>query len=90
MAENAVQSVRPLNVIATEIRSDWSSRGKGVNYAAAPYLDAMEQLTDVHGKYYADSAASIVRYFLANAGSWRGDKARAVKAELNLMIKDVY
>jgi hypothetical protein len=27
-----------------------------------------------------------VRYFLANAGQWRGDKAREIKAELKAML----
>jgi hypothetical protein len=29
-----------------------------------------------------DSAKSIVLYFLANANTWRGEKARAIKVEL--------
>ena len=29
-----------------------------------------------------DSGRSIVRYFLGNAGAWRGDVAKAIKAEL--------
>ena len=29
-----------------------------------------------------DSGRSIVRYFLGNAGTWRGDVAKAIKAEL--------
>ena len=36
---------------------------------------------------YQDSGRSVVAYFLANAGTWRGEVARRVKKELNAMIK---
>lgn len=85
MAENATQP-RELHVIAEEIRADWSAQGRGVSPYAAPYLSAMAELDSVDGQYYADSAASIVRYFLANAGTWRGETARRVKAELKSMV----
>jgi hypothetical protein len=81
---------RSIKVIAAEITKDWESQGKGVNYAAVPYLQAMYALDKATDGYYADSGASIVRYFLANANSWRGDTARAVKAELKAMIKGIY
>ena len=73
---------RPLYTIAAEIRSDW----KKVNYAAVPYLDAMQQLNSIDDNFILDSARSIVRYFLSNARSWRGKKAREIKAELNAMV----
>lgn len=81
---------RPLHEIADDIRADWSAQGKGVSPYAMPYLAAMSQLESVDGMYAADSAASIVRYFLANATTWRGPKAREIKAELNKMIKGKY
>jgi len=34
-----------------------------------------------------DSGDSIVRYFLSNASTWRGETARRVKKELNAMLK---
>lgn len=74
---------RPLYAIAAEIRSDW----KNVNYAAEPYLEAMDSLSAVEDRFFQDNAADIVRYFLANAGSWRGDTARRIKAELKGMLK---
>jgi hypothetical protein len=37
--------------------------------------------------YWADSASSIVAYFLANARGWRGNTARRVKLELNQILK---
>ena len=73
---------RPLYTIAAEIRSDW----KKVNYAAVPYLDAMQQLNSIDDNFILDSARSIVRYFLSNAKSWRGERAREIKAELNAML----
>lgn len=73
---------RTLRDIAKEIRSDW----KKVYFGAVPYLDAMETLDGMQDNYYLDSAASVVRYFLANAGTWRGETARRIKKELNSML----
>lgn len=74
---------RALSAIAREIQSDWTK----VNYAAVPYLQAMFTLHHINDDCGYDSGQSVVRYFLANAGSWRGDTARRVKAELKAMIK---
>ena len=79
---------RPLNEIAQEIYADkmnWS--GKQINYAAKPYLEAMASLRDISDNYYEDSGSSVVAYFLANAQQWRGEKAKAIKKELNAMLK---
>ena len=76
---------RSLATIAREIESDWGAKGKGVSPYARPYLDAMKSLHDISGNYYHDSNVSVVLYFLANAGAWRGDVARRVKAELKSM-----
>jgi hypothetical protein len=76
------KQTRSLRVIAQEIRSDW----KKVYFGAVPYLDAMSTLDSIEGNYYFDSAKSIVRYFLSNATTWRGDVARRVKAELREML----
>lgn len=77
-------TVRPIHEIADEIRKDWGSK---VNYAAVPYLDAMRYLGSVDESYGYDDARMIIRYFLGNATSWRGDTARRVKAELKAMCK---
>jgi hypothetical protein len=74
---------RPLHTIARDIRANW----KNVNYAAEPYLKAMEQLYTIDDMYYYDTADSVVRYFLANANGWRGESARTIKAELKGMLK---
>jgi len=77
--------MRKLYEIAKEIRSDWIK----VNFAAKPYLEAMEKLQDINDKYYFDTAESVVLYFLSNASSWRGDVAKRVKLELKEMLKGV-
>jgi len=74
---------RPLHQIASEIKTDWTK----VYFGAVPYLEAMQTLTSINDKYGMDSAKSIVLYFLANATSWRGAKAREIKLELNKMVK---
>ena len=73
---------RSIKEIAKEIKSDW----KKVYFGAVPYLDAMHTLNSIEDNYIYDSGKSIVRYFLANAQSWRGDTARRVKAELKAML----
>lgn len=75
---------RELNEIAQEIKKDWGAK---VNYGAVPYLDAMTQLRTVDDMFINDTADSVVRYFLSNARSWRGEVAKRVKKELNEMIK---
>tara|TARA_R110000796_G_scaffold177449_1_gene294274 strand:+ start:937 stop:1176 length:240 start_codon:yes stop_codon:yes gene_type:complete len=79
-----MSDTRSISAIAREVESDWQEK---VNFAARPYLDAMHTLTSVNDSFYADSAHSVIAYFLANASTWRGDTARRVKAELNKMIK---
>ena len=74
---------RPIFEIAAEIRADW----KNVYFGAVPYLDAMRSLTSVRDMYGADSADSIIIYFLGNATTWRGEVARRVKAELKALVK---
>jgi len=74
---------RPLHEIAADIRRDW----RPVNYAARPYLAALAFLDTPDDSLGADSARSIVAYFLANASTWRGETARAVKAELRAAIR---
>lgn len=74
---------RPLYVIAKEIRAAW----RKPYFGAVPYLDAMGDLDAMRDMYGEDSAVSIVRYFLANATTWRGLVAVYIKAELHEMIR---
>jgi hypothetical protein len=77
---------RSIYTIAGEIQKDWAK----VNYAAKPYLDAMHSLDSIKDKFYYDSGSSVIAYFLANAQSWRGVKAKEIKKELNKMLKASY
>ncbi len=74
---------RKLYVIAAEIRCSWGSK---ISPYAMPYLTAMLGLTSIKDDYYADTAETIVSYFLANATGWRGEDARRIKAELRGML----
>jgi hypothetical protein len=85
MATNQ-ETHRPIYKIAKEIQQIWSKQGRGVNYAAKPYLDAMRSLNSIDQDYGADDARSIVRYFLSNASSFKGEDARRLKAELKAML----
>lgn len=77
---------RSINTIASEIERDWTQ--EKVNYAARPYLDAMYSLGNIEDKYFNDSGRSVVAYFLSNATTWKGEVARRIKKELNLMLKE--
>lgn len=68
----------PIAQIADIIRKDWTK----ISPYAAPYLRAMFHLSSDTDNYYADDAQSICLYFLSNAQGWRGEVAKAVKAEL--------
>jgi hypothetical protein len=74
---------RSLSVIAYEIRADWAKP----YFGAVPYLEALESLDQVTDRYYEDDAEDVVRYFLANATTWRGETARRIKAELKDILK---
>lgn len=74
---------RALSVIAREIKADW----KNVNYAAKPYLDAMAKMMAIDDMYGAEEGVFVVLYFLSNATTWRGVKAREIKKELNAMVQ---
>ena len=72
---------RPLYKIAAEIRRDWVK----VPASANAYLIPMMQLNSIEDDYGLDSGRSVVLYFLSNAGTWRGEAARRIKAELKSM-----
>ena len=72
-----------LSQIAQVVRGHWSN----IYFGAVPYLNAMATLQTLDDKYGHDTGRSIVIYFLSNARTWKGDVARAVKAELNFRLK---
>ena len=81
-------TTRPLWAIADDIaqaaREHRATKGQFPTwfYYAGGYVDAMSCLTSIDEDYGADSGKSVVLYCLSNLTSWRGDTARAVKAEL--------
>ena len=80
---NTVNERVTVSEIAYAIAKDWQN----ISPYAADYLNAMKEITDIEGDYIHDSAKSVVLYFLANAGSYRGDSARAYKDLLKKMVK---
>ena len=70
--------------IAHAIAKDWQN----VNPYAVDYLNAMKQIRSVNESYYAESAHSVILYFLANAGTYRGENARTYKALLKDLLKE--
>lgn len=75
--------MRPIYEIAEEIRKVW----RQMYFGAKPYVEAMMCLTTVDDTYICESGDSIVRYFLANAQTWRGEDARRIKKELKSLLK---
>lgn len=75
---------KPISQYAKEIFEDW----KVPSPYAMPYLNAMQEINQVHDMYHLDTASSVVLYFLSNAKGWRGPAARQVKKELNAIIED--
>lgn len=75
---------RTFQQIARDIRSTWLN----VYFGAVPYLEAMLTLdtSDPNSKYHLITAGDVVRYFLANAQTFRGADARRLKAELKSML----
>lgn len=82
------QEPRSLRVIAGEIRRTWVRKDGTpcVYFGAEPYIHAMRGLDKITDTYGCDRASDIVRYFLANANTYRGEDARRIKAELRAML----
>jgi len=74
-----VVTVRPLYVIALEIRKDWGTK---ISPYAKPYLSAMTTMSTMEEGYIMDSGYEIIAKFLNSASGWRGETARKVKKEL--------
>lgn len=83
---------RPLYEIAEEIINEAHSykkkKGKAPSwwYYASAYVEPMLTLRTINEMYFADTAHSVVSYALANLGTWRGEKARQIKAELKALL----
>jgi hypothetical protein len=75
-------TTRTLRDIALEIKTFWLQP----YFGARPYIDAMLAMrTGADGKYGAEDGRNVIRYFLANAQSFKGPDARRIKAELKEM-----
>ena len=72
---------RPIHAIADEIIKDWTKP----YFGAVPYLGAMRFLHTMKDSYGYDDARTVILYFMANATTWRGEKAREIKAELKAL-----
>lgn len=77
---------RPISEIARDISREW----KKVYFGAVPYLEAMHTLSTSADMYGMDSGESIVLYFLGNANSFRGPRAKELKAELRQHLPRQY
>ena len=75
---------RTFQRIAKDIKSIWLN----VYFGAVPYLEAMLTLdtSDPNAIYFYNTARDIVRYFLANAQTFKGADAERLKAELKSML----
>lgn len=74
---------RPLHEIARDIRKAWPR----VHYAALPYLEALRELSSAEEMFYHDTGESVIRGFLANAQTFRGQEARQLKEELKQHLR---
>lgn len=83
MKKEPLKAPRTLYEIAHDIKLDWHP----VYFGAKPYLDAMTTLQLPTEMYGLDPGYQIVNYFLANAGTWRGEPARRIKKELKDCLK---
>lgn len=72
-----------ISQLAKIIADDW----KNPYYGATPYIGAMRELSNITDRYGVEDGRSIVLYFTCNANAWRGDVAKAVKAELKKRLK---
>ena len=69
---------RPLNEIAAEIRRNWPK----INSTAKPLVDAMARLHSIRDRFYDEPAVHVLSRFLGQAGTWKGEVATRVKAEM--------
>jgi len=90
-----METPRPLNKIAAEILTLWSSvifdRTKprpGYVVHSLPYVRAMLSMSKVSDMYGLEYGDRIVAYALDNMAQWRGVEAARIKAELKQLLKE--
>ena len=93
----STSTARPLAEIAADIRAAWPKMTEPLTqgdffgirigeHPARPYVDAMASLGSIDDHYGYDDGREIVLRFLDAAKTWRGETARAIKAELKGML----
>ena len=80
-----MEKKRTFAEIAREIKKVWAKP----YFGAVPYINAMVMIdsSDKNSPYLCENAESVVKYFLVNAQTWRGEDAKRIKAELKEMVK---
>ena len=78
-----IEKTEKIDEIANFIKNDW----KKINFGAEPYLNAMLEIENIADNYHLEMGDSIVRYFLGNASTYRGENARIVKKRLNKLLE---
>ena len=78
---------RTFQQIAKDIKSTWLN----VYFGAVPYLEAMLTLdtSDPNAMYLYDTAGDIVRYFLANAQTFRGADAIKSRTKIYAVMEEM-
>lgn len=71
-------NVRTVAEIGEEIRRTW----RNPYFGAVPYIGALCAIETLDAPYGYDDPRGIVRYFLANASTFRGPDAKRLRAEL--------
>jgi hypothetical protein len=70
------------------IKANWRATAKnGIYFGAVPYLQAMACVNALDDQYGCEDGRTQVLYFLSNAQTWKGEVAKAIKAELNKRLK---
>lgn len=79
---------RSPSAIAADIRADIYRAGgfRGSLAYAKPYLDTCEQLASWKDSFGHESGQEIGLRLLSNLGTWRGAKAREIKAEIKAAL----
>lgn len=78
--------MRKLHEIAGDALADPTLKGSAREFAG-PYLRALLFCERASDPYFFEDAGTQVMYALSNLQSWRGERARRVKAELNEHLK---
>lgn len=73
---------RRLPEVAADIRRHWPQP----YYAVVPYIEAMDNLQSLSGRYGGDDGTAVVINFLAHSGMWSGREAHRIKTELRDMV----